>query len=102
MLIESDNEDYWAYITIDENISGVYKWNYFDDSYKMNGTLYANTFTEDSLLSISYCNTSIAALKSAIQKLASTMVSLICTGVDAYLDDIGITAADLGFTRFKS
>lgn len=102
MLIESDNEDYWAYITIDENISGVYKWNYFDDSYKMNGTLYANTFTEDSLLSISYCNTSIAALKSAIQKLASTMVSLICTGVDAYLDDIGITVADLGFTRFKS
>lgn len=89
-------------ISIDNDIDGVYSWSYFDDrGYRMEGTLYAWNFTEGALLSYSYCNVSDLALKQSLRRLASMMAARICSGINVYLDDIGITAADLGFTSYE-
>lgn len=96
-----DDGDYWVYVTIDEAVDGTYDWNYFDDmDYVMRGTLYANTFTEDSLLGYSYNNISSSSLRTSIRELASIMVVNLCTWIDYDFLAIGVTAYDLGFYYF--
>ncbi len=97
LLIDSD---YLVGIEIDE-IDGIYDWYYIDyyDNY-MSGTLYAATYTNDSLLGYSYYDIPSSSLVTSVRKLASSMVDLICTGLDMDFTDINITAYDLGFYIF--
>ena len=96
-----DDGDYWLYVTLTEDMSGVYAWDYFDDyGYKMGGTLYANTFDSDTLLGYSYNNISYSSIRSSVRELASTMVVLLAMHIDTDFSAIGITAQDLGFYYF--
>ena len=96
-----NNGEYWAYFTIDENVDGSYYWRYFDDDgYKMNGTLYASTYTDNSLLGYSYNNISSSSLRTSIRELASTMISILCSWIDTDLEAINVTAEDLGFAHY--
>ena len=93
-----DDGDYYIYFTIDGEVDGIYAWSYFDDyDYKMSGTLYANTYNDDTLLGYSYNNISNSDLRDSVRNLASTMMDLLATFLNSDLSDIGITAADLGF-----
>lgn len=94
------NTDYLVSITIDE-VDGVYSWGYYDKyDYIMLGTLYANTFTSNSLLGVSYNNFSYSSLLKSARSLASTMVIVLCQNMDADFKSIGVTAEDLGFLYF--
>lgn len=96
-----DDGDYWVYVTIDDSVSGVYQWNYFDDNdYKMSGTIYANSYDDNTLLGYSYNNISYASLRSSIRELASNMMNLLLLYMDGDLSDIGVTAYDLGFYNY--
>lgn len=87
-------------IYIDE-IDYVYSWAYADTyDYSMAGTLYATTFTSSSLLGYSYNNISSASLRTSVRELASLMVRMLISYIDADLVKIGVTAADLGFVNF--
>jgi len=92
------NSNYLITITIDE-IDGVYQWGWSEKTGDgMVGTIYATTFTSNTLLGYSYCTSSYLA--STIRKLASTMMSLLCTYIDEDFKPIGVTAEDLGFLYF--
>ncbi len=95
-----DSGDYWAYITIDSSLNGVYHWNYFDDYSEMEGTLYASTFTSDTLLSYSYTDITSSTAKTDTRELASAMLSIVCEYIYDDYADIGLTPSDLGFINF--
>lgn len=92
-----DDGDLWAYFRIDEDVDGSYFWRYFDDTYEMYGTLYANSYTSTTLLGYSYNDISSSSLRSTIRELASLMINMVCRYIDSDFDDIGVTAEDLGF-----
>lgn len=99
-FIINDGEE-WTYFKIDEDLSGAYKWYYFDDEdYEMSGILYAETYDDNTLLGYSKNNISGTALRDAVRKLASTMVSVLCDNIDTDLAEIGVTAADLHFYNY--
>ena len=96
-----DDGDMWAYFVIDESLDGSYYWEYFDDyNYKMEGTLYATTFTSSSLLAFSYNNITNSTMRNSVRNLASSMIILLCLYLDDDLQSVGVTAADLGFYNF--
>ena len=96
-----DGGDYWIYFEIDDKVDGSYYWSYNDDNnYKMSGTLYAATFTENTLLGYNYNNISSSTIRSTIRELASTMMETLCKAIDVNFKNIGITAADLGFLNY--
>ena len=93
-----DNGEYWAYFTIEDTVNGIYEWAYFDeDGYKMSGILYAATYDDNTLLGYSYNNISYSSTRTSVRKLASTMVSVLCSNIDSDFYDIGVTAEDLHF-----
>lgn len=80
---------------------GVYTWSYINsDSYYMKGTLYAITYTEDTLLGYSYCSTTNSTLKSTMRELASAMTNLLLSYLDSDFSSINVTISDLGFLLF--
>ena len=95
-----DAEEY-AYFIVDENLSGVYQWVYFDDDdYSMSGTLYASTFNSKTTLSYSKNNISSSSMRSVVQQLASAMIAYSCGQLTSSLSRIGVTASDFGFVNF--
>lgn len=96
-----NSSDYQVWITIDEDVDGSYSWGYFDDyDERMSGTLYANTFTSNTLVGYSYTNVYSSSLKSSIRELASSMIKHLCSYMDDDLEDIGLSAEDLGFIYY--
>lgn len=93
--------DYWVYFTIEDTVDGSYSWSYFDDSdNNMRGTLYAATYTSNSLLGYSYNNISSSSLRASVRELASIMISNLCTWIDTDFNSINVTAEDLGFAYY--
>ncbi len=91
---------YMISIEIDE-IDGIYTWSYYDeDDYYMYGTLYASTYNKNTLLGYSYNNIYSSSLRTSIRELASSMVNYLCGVIDEDLEDIGVTAYDLGFLQY--
>ena len=88
-----------VFITID-TIDSVYSWSYLDTSdYYMRGTLYASTWTSDSLLGVS--NYSVpSSLISSVRELASSMVNLLLSDIKYDYADINIEASDFGFINY--
>ncbi len=97
----SSNSSYLLTITIDI-VDGIYAWSYIDDySCFMTGTIYASTWTSNSLLSVSsYLNISTTSLYNSTRKLASSMANLLVLFIDRDFSEIGVTAADLGFINY--
>lgn len=92
-----NNGEVWAYFVIDE-IDGTYEWSFFDDyDNKMSGTLYATTYSSDSLLGYSYNNISSSTDRADIRELASSMISVLCAWIDDDFAEINVTAEDLYF-----
>lgn len=88
-------------ITIDE-IDGTYKWSYIDNvNYFMQGTIYASTWTSNSLLGVSsYRNIPTTSLLATSRKLASSMMNLLLLRIYTDFLDISLTPADLGFVNY--
>ena len=87
-------------ITIDD-VEGVYEWWYVDSyDYYMYGTIYANTYSSNTLLGYSGHNIYYSALLTSTRKLASAMVSALCSYLDSDFKAIGVTAEDLGFLYY--
>lgn len=95
-----NNGEYWVYVKLESSTNGVYSWRYFDDDYKMYGTLNGSTFYDGTLLSYSNSNISDSALRTAIRELASTMVNQLLKHIDNDFKSIGISAEDLGFLYY--
>lgn len=96
-----DGGEYWAYFVIDEDIDGVYQWEYFDkDDREMGGTFRAATFNGDSLLSYSSNNISNSSLRTSVRELATSMIAFSCAYIDEDLASANVTAEDLGFKHF--
>ncbi len=96
-----DDGTSWVYFTIDENVDGSYEWDYFDDDeYEMGGILYAATYNNDTLLGYSYNNISSSSLRNSTRELASVMIYTLCMSIDEDLEDINVTAEDLGFYHY--
>ena len=101
LLIDDDYGECWAYFEIDENVDGSYYWSYFDENdYEMSGTLYSSTYSSNSLLGYSYNNIYDSSLRNSVRELASTMISVLCSWIDTDLEDIGVTAEDIGFYNY--
>ena len=99
-LLVNDGQ-YWLYMTIDESLSGVYYWDYFDENdYEMGGTVTAATFTSDTLLGYSYNNIDYSELRKEVRNLASNMMTLLLMYMDFDVGGLGITPSSLGFTAF--
>ena len=96
-----DDGDCWVYFVIDENVDGSYLWSYFDSrNYKISGTLYSNTYDNNTLLGYSSNNISSSSLRQTIRELASTMISSLCSKIDSDFAAINVTAEDLGFYNY--
>ena len=96
-----DDGSYWLYITLDEELDGLYAWDYFDQyDYEMGGMVNAGTFTSETLLGYSYNNIDYSDLRSEIRRLASNMMTLMLAYMEFDLGGFGITPATLGFTAF--
>lgn len=97
---DSSSFDCVSSIYIDK-IDGIYEWAYLDDfDNYMTGTLYASTFSTNSLLGYSYQNMYDYSLIYSVRELASSMISLLLTFFDTDFYSIGVTASDLGFVYF--
>lgn len=91
----------YLYIKIDESLSGIYQWNYFDDSYDtMGGTVYAASFGSGTTLTYTSSNIDYASLREACQGLSSSMLRLLLTTLKRDLQGLDITPADFGFTNY--
>lgn len=91
----------WVYFVIDETVDGTYEWEYFDESdYFMSGTLYAETYDENTLLGYSQHNIDNPDMRDLVRSLSSSMISTLCMCIEIDFADIGITAADLHFYNY--
>ena len=91
----------WVYFNIEEDLSGAYYWEYFDeDDNEMSGTLYASTYDDDTWLGYSYNNIYYSSIRDSVRKLASSMVNHICSNITKDFSAIGVTASDLGFILY--
>lgn len=88
-------------ITIDE-IDGTYQWSYIDNyKYFMRGTIYASTWTSNSLLGVSsYTNIPTTSLVTSVRKVSSSMMNLLLLRIYTDFLDISLTPADLGFINY--
>ena len=97
-----DDGDDWVYITLTEDLTGVYEWMFYDfanDEY-IGGELYARTFTSSTTLSYdTYTYSDYSTLNSA-RNLARTMIYVLGSYIEEDFYDIGVTAADLQFTCY--
>ena len=103
LFVDSLRDDVWyyAYFTIENDVSGAYLWHYFnciDD--EMGGTLYASNFKDSWLLSYSYNNIYNSSHRKSTQELASAAISYLCANIDNDFEDIRISAKDLGFNYY--
>lgn len=94
------NLNYLVGFTIDV-IDGSYAWSYVD-SYNnyMSGTLYASTFTSNTLLGYSYNNISSSSIRSSVRELASLSIITILNKLNSDLSSCGVTISALGFISF--
>ena len=84
-----------------KEINGTYYWLFTDTgNYQMAGTLYASTYTSNTLLGYSYTNVSSSSLIKSTRNFASTMCAYLVSYIDDDFAEIGVTAADLGFVNF--
>ena len=96
MLIDGGSA--WAYFEIDNTLSGVYHWEYFDEyDHEMYGTLYAATYDDNTLLEYSDHNLPNASLRDTIRRLSSLLISSICFKIDSDFFTIFVFAKDLQF-----
>lgn len=90
-----------VYVDVDQNLSGSYNWGYLDDyDNYMSGTIKAGSFNESTTLSYSQKTLDYGTSATTVQKLASTMMVLLCQTLDDSFSDINVTAVDLGFDNF--
>ena len=83
-----------------KEINGTYYWLFTDTgNYQMAGTLYASTFTSNTLLGYSYTNINSSSLIKSTRNFASTMCAYLVSYIDDDFASIGVTAADLGFVN---
>lgn len=100
-LLVNDGEN-WVYFVIDDSLNGAYYWEFFDDyGCEMSGTLYAATYSEDTLLGYSYNNINDSSFRDSTRNLASSMVNYICKYITEDFSAIGVTAKDLGFALYQ-
>lgn len=97
----SSGEYSYVYFSVND-VNGIYSWNYFDtdNNYKMKGTLYANTFSNTTLLTYSYNNVNNSTSRKLVRELASSMMVNLVLFVDTDLAGLNITAKDLGFKNY--
>ena len=96
------NNEFTIYFDIDSTVDGSYSWSYFDDfGYKMSGTLYASTYDTNTLLGYSYNNISNSSIRTSVRKLASSMVSNLCSYISYDFSTINVTAEDLHFYYYS-
>jgi hypothetical protein len=100
MLCVMLDTDYMVQITIDV-VDGEYEWWYIDyaDNF-MSGTIYASTYTSNTLLGYSYHNMTNSSLCQSVRKLSSTMIDVMLKLLELDLAEIGVTARDLGFYNY--
>ena len=96
-----DGGEFWAYFIIDENVDGVYQWEYFDkDDREMGGTFRAATFNGETLLNYSSNNISNSSFRTSVRELATSMIAFSCAYIDEDFASANVTAEDLGFNYF--
>lgn len=96
------DSNYLTALTINNEINGIYSWMYLDDnSYYMTGILIAGTYTDSTLLEYIDHNIYSSSLRSTVQGLASSMMSLLCTYFNEDFEDINVCLKDLGFSKYK-
>ncbi len=95
------DSDYLLIITIDEDVDGVYYWEFIDLEYDdyIKGYIYADSFTRNSLLGY-YTHTFSSSSVSLVRELASSMAINLLSNFDDDWSDTGVTAEDLGFKYF--
>lgn len=83
-------------ITI-KNTDGVYDWAIIDSDYNfMQGTIYASTFTSNTVLSYTY-KLGFTYTASTAKTIASQAIYQLLSDLEVDYKSIGITAKDLGF-----
>lgn len=88
-----------TFITID-SVDGVYDWDYIDsDNYYICGTLYAATWTADSLLVPTRYSGIPALNQASYLEIASKVISLTVYCITYNYADIDVSAADFGFVH---
>lgn len=88
-----------TFITID-SVDGVYDWDYIDsDNSYICGTLYAATWTPDSLLGVTRYSGISVADQASYREIASKMISLTVYCITYNYADIDVSAADFGFVH---
>ena len=88
-------------ITIDV-VDSIYQWSYVDSyNFFMQGTIYASTWTSNSLLGVSnYINIPTTSLVTSTRKLASSMMNLLLLRIYVDFLDISVMPSDLGFINY--
>ena len=87
---------------LDRSMSGSYSW-VLVDTYEdcMLGTVNARSFTK-STKTLSYDSSTFASsVNSSAKELAATAIRTGLIAFNAYFEDEGLSASDLGFTNFK-
>lgn len=93
------DSDFLLTLYFDE-VDGSYYWDYFDsDDYYMYGTVYAGSFSEDTLLSYSEYSMP-TSIVSTVRQLSSQMLALMLSWMEGDYSNVGIAPADLGFNNF--
>ncbi len=83
------------------DFNGVYEWVYRTyNGYQMSGVLYANTYNSNTLLGYTRDNIYSSQDEKEVRETASIMVDMICTYLDTFFAEIGITAEDMGFYNY--
>ncbi len=102
ILAYQDSTSNYYFSLVLEDSNGTYDWYYLDSNdCFMKGTVYAPTFTQNSLLKYSsYSSIPTSTLLSSTQKLASSMLGLIVTFFDIDFSSTYLSREDFGFTAF--
>ncbi len=100
-IIKEKDFDFWLYFVVDPNIDGSYYWKIFSDDLEMSGTVYAENYSENSLLEYDSTTIHDVSVRQSMQELASSMMNLSCLEISEDFEKIGITAVDLGFYNYK-
>ena len=100
-IIEEKDFDFWLYFVVDPDIDGSYYWEIFSDDLEMSGTVYAENYSENSLLEYDSVSIHDVSVRQSMQGLASSLMHLSCLEIEEDFKEIGITAVDLGFYNYK-
>ena len=99
-LVMGIDAEFYTYIILTEDSVNEYTWVFFDDyDDDMEGRVQAASFDGKKLLTYTYSNET-GSSRDATQELATAMLDYLCDNMDEALKDVGVTAKDLGFTKY--